>query len=48
MTPNSDFKVVCHYLTLDISETVRHKDIMTVEYYYELAVLKGVISNDLE
>jgi len=32
MILNSDLKVMCHYLMLNISETVRDRDIVTMQY----------------
>jgi len=40
MTPNP-----CHYLTLNIAETVEDTDVVTMERYN--ALLNCVISNDL-
>ena len=51
MTPKPDLRSLSHYyLTLYISETVRDRDTVTMEYKEGLAhaVYKGVISNDLE
>ena len=38
----------CYSLTLNISETVRDSDIVSMEWTYKYALLNSVISNELE